>query len=167
VSHIATSESLVPITLAELLLLRRLIVPWSGGWKTSGCWLLLLRWPDHPSACLLLKSPALIVGNNPEPLGLSGGCCHWCLSLLLCPVSYNTILLGDGQCDGTSQVIRPTYSCPCLTGIRHPVNVPKSLDKFGIFPYLSRNVSPVLQTLQNIGDKEMRKRLHNLHLFKK
>jgi hypothetical protein len=64
-----------------------------------------------------------------------------------------------GRCDGTSQVIRPTYSCPCLTDIRHPVDVPKSLDKFGIFPYLTRNVSPVLQTLQNIGDKEMRKRI--------
>jgi hypothetical protein len=38
-----------------------------------------------------------------------------------------------GWCDGTSQVIRPTYSCPCLTDIRHPVDVPKSLDKFGIF----------------------------------
>jgi hypothetical protein len=71
------------------------------------------------------------------------------------------------RCDGTSQVIRPTYSCPCLTDIRHPVDVPKSLEKFGIFPYLSRNVSPVLQTLQNIRGKEMRKRLHNLHLFKK
>ena len=39
----------------------------------------------------------------------------------------------DGKCDGTSQVIRPTYSCPCPTDIRHPVDVPKSLDKFGIF----------------------------------
>jgi hypothetical protein len=68
----------------------------------------------------------------------------------------------DVPCDGTSQVIRPTYSCPCLTDIRHPVDVPKSLDKFGIFPYLTRNVSPVLQTLQNIGDKEMRKLLHKL-----
>jgi hypothetical protein len=35
----------------------------------------------------------------------------------------------------------------------------KSLDKLGIFPYLTMNVSPVLQTLQNIGDKEMRKRI--------
>jgi hypothetical protein len=69
-------------------------------------------------------------------------------------------------CDGTSQVIRPTYSCPCLTDIRHPIDVPKSLDKLGIFPYLTRNDSPVLQTLQNIGDKELRKQLHNLHLFK-
>jgi hypothetical protein len=68
----------------------------------------------------------------------------------------------EDLCDGTSQVIRPTYSCPCLTDIRHPVDVPKSLDKFGIFPYLTRNVSPVLQTLQNIGDKEMRKQLHKL-----
>jgi hypothetical protein len=62
-------------------------------------------------------------------------------------------------CDRTSQVIRPTYNCPCPTDIRHPVDVPKSLDKFGIFPYFTRNVSPVLQTLQNIGDKEMRKRI--------
>jgi hypothetical protein len=107
VTHIATSEALVPITLAELLLLQRLIVPWSRGWKMSGCWLLLLRWPDHPSACLLLKSSALIVGNNPEPLGLSGGCCHWCLALLLCPVSYNTIFLGDGHVDQLIKAISP------------------------------------------------------------
>jgi hypothetical protein len=70
-AHIATSEALVPISLAELLLLR-LIVPWNGSWKAVGC-LLLLRWPDHPSACLLLESFALIVGNNLEPLGWSGG----------------------------------------------------------------------------------------------
>jgi hypothetical protein len=30
VAHIATSETFVPIALAELLLLQRLIVPWSG-----------------------------------------------------------------------------------------------------------------------------------------
>jgi hypothetical protein len=107
VAHIATSNALVPIALAELLLLRRLIVPWSGSWKTSGCRLLLLRWPDHSSACLLLKSPALIVRNNPEPLGLSKWCCHWCLSLLLCPVSYNTVLLGDGQVDQLIEAICP------------------------------------------------------------
>jgi hypothetical protein len=64
----------------------------------------------------------------------------------------------EANCDGTSQVIRPTYSCPCPTDIRHPVGAPELLDKFGIFPYLTRNVSPVLQTLQNIGDIEMRKR---------
>jgi hypothetical protein len=107
VAHIATSETLVPIALAELLLLRRLTVPWSRSWKTSGCRLLLLRWPDHPSACLLLKSPALIVRNNPETLGLSGWCCHWFLSLLLCPVSYNTVLLGDGQVDQLIEAISP------------------------------------------------------------
>jgi hypothetical protein len=105
VAHIATSEALVPIALAELLLLRRLIVPWGGSWETGGCRLLLLRWPDHPSTCLLLKSPTLIVRNNPEPLGLSGWCCHWCLPLLLCPVSYNTILLGDGQVDQLIEAI--------------------------------------------------------------
>jgi hypothetical protein len=45
------------------------------------------------------------VRNNPEPLGLSGWCCHWCLSLLLCPVSYNTILLEDGQVDQLIEAI--------------------------------------------------------------
>ncbi len=106
--HIATSETLVPIALAELLLLRRLIVPWGGSWKAVGCrLLLLLRWPDHPSACLLLKTPALIVRNNPEPLSLSGWCCHWCLPLLLCPVSNNAILLGDGNVDQLIEVISP------------------------------------------------------------
>jgi hypothetical protein len=43
------------------------------------------------------------------------------------------------RCDRTSQVIRPTYSCPCPTDIRHPIDVPKSLDKFGIFfPFQER-----------------------------
>jgi hypothetical protein len=123
VAHIATSEALIPIALAKLLLLRTLIVPWGGSWKAVGCrLLLLLRWPDHPSACLLLKSPALIMRNNPEPLGLSGWCCHWCLPLLLCPVSYNTILLGDGQVDQLIEAISPdsvkTFS---QLGIETPV----------------------------------------------
>jgi transposase InsO family protein len=86
------------------------------------------------------------------------------LHRLLKKTSYELL---TGNYDGTSQVIRPTYSCPCLTDIRHPVDVPKSLDKFGIFPYLSRNVSPVLQTLQNIRGKEMWKRLHKLTFIKK
>jgi hypothetical protein len=107
VAHIATSEALVLIALAELLLLLRLIVPWSRSWEAVGCRLLLRRWPDHPSACLLLKSSTLIVRNNPEPLGLSGWCCHWCIPLLLCPVSYNAILLGDGQVDQLIEAISP------------------------------------------------------------
>jgi hypothetical protein len=76
-------------------------------------------------------------------------------------------LRSDTSCDKTSQVIRPTYSCPCPTDIRHLVGAPKSLDKLGIFPYLTRNVLPVLQTLQNIGVKEMRKQLHNLTFISK
>jgi hypothetical protein len=122
VAHIATSETLVPITLAELLLLLRLIVSWGGSWKAVGCWLLLLRWPDHPSACLLLKTPALIVRNSPEPLGLSGWCCHWCLPFLLCSVSYNTVLLGDGQIDQLIEAISPdsVESFPRL-GVETPV----------------------------------------------
>jgi hypothetical protein len=67
VAHIATREALVSIPLAELLL----IVPWSGSEETVGCLLLPLRSPDNPSSCLLLESSALIVGDNPEPLGWS------------------------------------------------------------------------------------------------
>jgi hypothetical protein len=53
-----------------LLLVLRLIVPWSGSRKTVGC-LLLLRWSDDPSSCLLLESSALTVRDKPEPLGWS------------------------------------------------------------------------------------------------
>jgi hypothetical protein len=55
-------------------------------------------------------------------MGLSGWCCHWCLSLLLCPVSYNTILLGDGQVDQLIETISPD-SVEMLTqlGIETPV----------------------------------------------
>jgi hypothetical protein len=34
-------------------------------------------------------------------------CCHWCLSLLFCPVSYNTVLLGDGQVDQLIEAVSP------------------------------------------------------------
>jgi hypothetical protein len=30
----------------------------------------------------------------------------------------------SGVCDGTSQVIRPTYSCPCPTDLRQPCRCP-------------------------------------------
>jgi hypothetical protein len=30
----------------------------------------------------------------------------------------------DYGCDGTSQVIRPTYSCPCPTDLRQPCRCP-------------------------------------------
>jgi hypothetical protein len=69
VAHIATREALVSIPLAELLLLLlRLIIPWSGSGKTVGC-LLLLRRPNDPSSSLLLESSALTIGDNPEYLG--------------------------------------------------------------------------------------------------
>jgi hypothetical protein len=72
------------------------------------------------------------------------------------------------RCDGTSQVIGPTYSCPCPTDLRQPCRCPWTTWQVRyLLSYLSRNVSPVLQTLQNAGDKEMQKRLLNLHLFKK
>jgi hypothetical protein len=91
----------------------------------------------------------------------------WDFSGLRDPSAMRDFMSTCDYCDGTSQVIRPTYSCPCPTDIRHPVDVPKSLDKFGIFPYLTRNVSTVLQTSQNIRDKEMRKQLHKLTFISK
>jgi hypothetical protein len=68
VPGVAASETSVIICLAVLLLL--LIVPLS--WKLSavGC-LLLLLWSDYPSPLLLLRSPILSVGHNPEALWLS------------------------------------------------------------------------------------------------
>jgi hypothetical protein len=72
VAHIAALEALVSILLAELLLLL-LIVPWSESREMVGCLLLLLRWPDNPSSCVLLESSTLTVGDNPEYLGWSRG----------------------------------------------------------------------------------------------
>jgi hypothetical protein len=64
-SGVATCETLVIICLAVLLLL--LVVPLSWKLGTVGC-LLLLLWSDHPSSLLLLGSPVLCVGHNPEAL---------------------------------------------------------------------------------------------------
>jgi hypothetical protein len=125
VAHISTSETLVPIALAELLLLWRLIVPWGGSWKAVGYRLLLL-----------LKTPALIVRNNPEPLSLSGWYCHRCLSLLLCPVSNNAILLGDDHVDQLIEAISPdnVESFPQL-GIETPAEaIPLLLIRISMVP---------------------------------
>jgi hypothetical protein len=41
--------------------------------------------------------------------------------------------------DRTSQVIRPTYSCPCPSNLRQPYRCTWSLDKFSIWiPYLAQ-----------------------------
>jgi hypothetical protein len=68
VSGVATCEAPVVICLAVLLLL--LMVPLSWKLGAVGC-LLLLLWSDHPSPLLLLGSPVLNVGHNPEALWLS------------------------------------------------------------------------------------------------
>ena len=65
---VTTSETLVVIGLAVLLLL--LIAPLYWKLGAVGC-LLLLLWSDHPSPWLLLGSPVLSVGHNPEALWLS------------------------------------------------------------------------------------------------
>jgi hypothetical protein len=66
-SGVATCEAPVIVCLAVLLLL---VVPLSWKLGTVGC-LLLLLWSDHPPPLLLLGSPALSVGHNPEALWLS------------------------------------------------------------------------------------------------
>jgi hypothetical protein len=63
-----TSETLVVIGLAVLLLL--LIVPLSWKLGAVGC-LLLLLWSDHPTSLLLLRSLVLSVRHDPEALWLS------------------------------------------------------------------------------------------------
>jgi hypothetical protein len=68
VSGVTACETPVVIRLAVLLLL---IVPLSWKLGTVGCLLLLLLWSDHPSSLLLLGSPVLCVGHNPETLWLS------------------------------------------------------------------------------------------------
>ena len=68
VPRVATCEASVVICLAVLLLL--LIAPLSWKLGAVGCLLLLLR-SDYPSPLLLLGSPALGVGHNPEALWLS------------------------------------------------------------------------------------------------
>jgi hypothetical protein len=68
-SGAATSETPVVITLT-VLLLWLVVVPLNWGLRAVGC-LLLLLWSDHPSSLLLLRSPTLSVGHNPEALRLS------------------------------------------------------------------------------------------------
>ena len=65
---VATSEAPVVIGLAVLLLL---IIPLCWKLVAVGCLLLLLLRSDYPSPLLLLGSPALGVGHNPETLWLS------------------------------------------------------------------------------------------------
>jgi hypothetical protein len=69
VSGVATCETPVIICLAVLLPL--LVVPLSWKLGAVGCLLLLVLWSDHPPPLLLLGSPALSVGHNPEALWLS------------------------------------------------------------------------------------------------
>jgi hypothetical protein len=65
---VTTSETLVVISLAVLLLL---IVPLSWKLVAVGCLLLLLLWSDHPTSLLLLRSSVLSVRHDPEALWLS------------------------------------------------------------------------------------------------
>jgi hypothetical protein len=91
------------------------------------------------------------VRNNPKPLGLSGWCCHWCLSLLLCPVSYNTILLGDGQVDQLIEAISPdsVESFPQL-GVETPAEaVSLLLIRIGMVTCILAHVVEGLSVLQH------------------
>jgi uncharacterized membrane protein YgaE (UPF0421/DUF939 family) len=67
----ATSETPVVVALM-VLLLWLVVVPLNWGLRAVGCLLLLLLLrSDHPSSLLLLRSPILSVGHNPEALRLS------------------------------------------------------------------------------------------------
>jgi hypothetical protein len=69
-------------------------------------------------------------------------------------------LRSDTSCDRTSQVIRPTYSCPCPTDLRQPCRCPDHLTiRYLAFLTFPKSVSPVMQTLQYIGGTKMRKQL--------
>jgi hypothetical protein len=69
-------------------------------------------------------------------------------------------LHSDTSCEGTSQVIRPTYSCPCPTDLRQPCRCPDHLtSSVSVFLTLPKSVSPVTQTLQYIGGTRMWKQL--------
>jgi hypothetical protein len=98
-SGAATSETPVVVALM-VLLLWLVVVPLNWGLRAVGCLLLLLLlWSDHPSPLLLLGSPALSVGHNPEVLRLSGRSYHRGLPLLFCLTGYDAVLLRDNHVD--------------------------------------------------------------------
>ena len=77
-------------------------------------------------------------------------------------------LRSDTSCDGTSQVIRPTYSCPCPTDIRQPCRCPWTTWQVR---YLSL---PHQERLTRLADITEHRRWRNaeanyiiLHLFQK
>jgi hypothetical protein len=96
-SGAAISETPIVIALT-VLLLWVVVVPRSWRLRAVGC-LLLLVWSNHPSPLLLLRSPTLSVGHNPEALRLSGRSCHRDLPLLFCLTGCDAILLRYGHVD--------------------------------------------------------------------
>jgi hypothetical protein len=69
-------------------------------------------------------------------------------------------LRSDTSYDRTSQVNRPTYSCPCLTDLGQPAGAPNHLtSSLSVFFTFPKSISPVTQTLQYIGGTKMRKQL--------
>jgi hypothetical protein len=90
------------------------------------------------------------VRNNPEPLSLSGWFCHWCLSLLLCPVSYNAILLGDGHVDQLIEAISPdSVESFWQLGIETPAEaIPLLLIRISMIPCILAQVVEGLRILQ-------------------
>jgi hypothetical protein len=63
----------------------------------------------------------------------------WTLVRFIFIFYFVRLPLCNKYCDRTSQVIRPTYSCPCPTDLRQPCRCTWPLDKFGIWiPYLAQ-----------------------------
>jgi hypothetical protein len=67
-------------------------------------WLRIVEWEWHTAQCddreKVLYGPRL----------LRGAAQSW----------WESYLTTHANCDGTSQVIRPTYSCPCPTDLGQP-----------------------------------------------
>jgi hypothetical protein len=72
----------------------------------------------------------------------------------------------DTSYDITSQVIRPTYICPCPSDLGQPFGAPDHLtSSVSEFFTLPKSVSPVTQILQHIGGTNMWKQLQHLILY--
>jgi hypothetical protein len=74
----------------------------------------------------------------------------------------------EESCDETSQVIRPTYSCPCPTDLRQPCRCPWITwqVRYLLFFTFPKSVSTVTQTLQASELRECESNYMNLPLFK-
>jgi hypothetical protein len=93
--------------------------------------------PSHNNLCR--PTPLSLEFASPHPLVAQSHAVASPLTMVSSPCrppvprQHRTIEDAIIRCDGTFQVIRPTYSCPCPTDLRQPCRCTWSLDKFGIY----------------------------------